>query len=275
MLASESERQRAFLSAVLGRELLRAVVPPLRAAGIAVMPLKGIWLQAFVYGDARPRPITDVDLLVPEPSYDAARAVLASLGFRVQTGSRSETIFVHADHELPVDLHQRLFRPGAFRLPTAALFARATRSARAFGVELYMPDPLDAFAHLVGHHVKSRTRRDDPMRREDLRATAEAFELDPRTTARHLHAAGMARAARYLFAEQADAFSRALLAALPEDPVGERVAAWAGALAHDGTRSPWLGALPGFLLERSLPAALAAVALRALERAQGDSPKEQ
>jgi hypothetical protein len=153
-------------------------------------------------------------------------------------------------------------------MPTRALFERASRDSSVFGVELELPDPLDVFAHLVGHFVKSRTALDDPMRLADFVAIAERCALEPVSCARRLQEVGMARAARYALAGLAerDAFSRALLTALPADPRGERIVALARSIAERNGSTSALGALPGFLLDRSLLAGVGALALRLLDR---------
>jgi hypothetical protein len=263
---------RAFVSRVVGRELVRSVVPALTSAGIAVMPLKGVWLQARVYRSSRDRVITDVDLLVPEQDYARALALLAQRGWHSQASNVSETSLSHPDFALPIDLHQRLFTRGAFRLATAGVFERACRDESSFGIELHMPDPLDAFAHLVGHFVKSRARLDDAMRLDDFKTVAEVCALDARACAQRLHAVGMARAARYalhgLAVTDESGFFAEVLRSLPVDRFGEGAASLALRIAERGEGTRLLGALPGFLLDRSVAAGGMALALRLLDRAR-------
>lgn len=255
---------RALLSHVVGRAVVQRVAPLLSRAGIPVMPLKGVWLQARVYGEAGGRVITDVDLLVPEAAFARSIAVLTEGGWKARAGNASEISLEHPDFSLLVDLHCRLFRPGAFALSTAAVFERSTVDRELFGVELFAPCPLDVFAHLLGHFVKSRTRRDDHIRLRDFTALAHHFNLDAVQCARHLHAAGMARAARYVLPSltSTDTFCAEVLSALPRDPAGRLVVALAGSLAERSHIRSLVGALPGFLLERSLAAGARSLLLR-------------
>ena len=64
-------------------KILRA----LQAANIPVVPLKGIWLAEWVYGNIALRSMGDVDLWVARSQLDAARQVMHSLGY----SSRSKT----------------------------------------------------------------------------------------------------------------------------------------------------------------------------------------
>jgi len=66
--------------------------------GIALMPLKGIWLQVCVYRSAGTRSITDVDILVRESDYERAQHVLIAAGFRaneIPDKPRVNSIYTH------------------------------------------------------------------------------------------------------------------------------------------------------------------------------------
>ena len=281
-MSLREQTARALVSEVAGREAIAFIVPLLQRAGIPVMPLKGAWLQACVYGSAGNgrganvvgvRVITDVDLLVPEARFADALAALRAGGFRARPAhTASAQALDHPALTLPLDLHCRLFTRGAFRLATDALFERARPDQSAFGVPVLLPDPQDVFAHLVGHFLKSRTRCHDQVRLADFAAIAARYELDPRRLAQHLDRAGMARAARYVLHHLADAdgnsFCRDVLEALPADAFGARLAAaarFAQGPLH-GQLGP-LGALPGFLLDRSLVAGGLSLTLRLSELA--------
>jgi hypothetical protein len=258
--------RRALLSLVAGREVLGQAARTLGAAGIPLMPLKGVWLQSCVYTGDECRAITDVDVLVPEAAFDDALHKLEREGWRPRSGNVSECALAHPDMLLPIDVHRRLFSRGAFSLPTHALFRRGTPDESAFGVHVFLPDPRDALAHLVGHFVKSRTDARDPMRIGDFVAVARRLQLDPHDCARHLHAAGMTRAVRYAVRELAthEPFYASLLEALPRDPLGSALLRLARAASGAGPRSA-LGAAPGFLLDRSLAAGARALVLRAVD----------
>ncbi|HKP63391.1 MAG TPA: nucleotidyltransferase family protein [Polyangiales bacterium] len=261
---------RGLVSHLVGRAVLEAAAGALAQRSIRLMPLKGIWLQERVYAaDPAERPITDVDVLVPEGDYARAIELLCAAGFRLLSSDVWQAALLAPGLPLPLDLHKRVFARAAFRMPTAELFARGTRDRRRFGVELVLPDPLDVFAHLVGHFVKSRGGRDSaPFRLRDFARLAEGARLDPERTARHLMHCRLARASRYVLSCVPDAldpsgFCAATLARLPRDPAGEVCASTMLRLRDRVGPRARLAALPGFVLEPSLGAAVVSLVMRA------------
>ena len=101
-----------FLKAA-GPALVKRVAEILHRRRIPVMPVKGVLLQRLVYGERSFRPIADVDILVPEPQFGAARAALRDSGFtdeRWELGGWQVTLRDPAGPPLGVDLHRRLTR---------------------------------------------------------------------------------------------------------------------------------------------------------------------
>jgi len=245
------------------------VTHALRPAGITPLVLKGVWLQACIYEQHEPRVITDVDLLVSEREFERAISALTRAGWRRRSGNAYELSLDHAELQLPIDLHRRLFTRGAFRLSTDAVLERSRVDHAAFGVAVRLPDPRDALAHLIGHFIKSRLRADDSDRLRDFVAIARRKPFEAADGARHLHAVGMARAARYVLHHLAhaehDGFYRGLLDALPRDLLAKPFVQLAGAVASSSSAAGVVGAIPGFLLDRSLMAGARALVLRALD----------
>jgi Uncharacterised nucleotidyltransferase len=256
---------------LIGCALLDTTAKLLGRIGIPVMPLKGIWLQRLVYADPRQRMISDVDVLVPEHHYEQAQASLMAAGWKLRSSNVAESSYTAPDWRLPLDLHRRLFTRQSFRLSTADMFARGREDTKLFGAPVVLPDPLDGFAHVLGHFVKSRgyaSAADNALR--DLPLMAAKLQLDPQLCAQRLAQCGMARAARYALpliasSDQA-AFGPAVLHHLPNDPPGSAIAfAMRTLRAHCSEHSPW-AALPGFALEPTLPKALQVFALRAWDK---------
>jgi hypothetical protein len=263
------DARRALVSQIVGREVLIRAARALAPAGIVPVVLKGVWLQACIYAEHEFRVITDVDLLVSERDFERAITALMRAGWRRQSGNASELSLAHPELHLPIDLHRRLFTRGAFRLSTDAVVERSRVDHAAFGASVRTMDPRDALAHLIGHFVKSRMRTDDPDRLRDFVAIARRQPFEPVDGARHLHAVGMARAARYVLDDlaraQRDGFYRELLEALPSDRMAKPIVKLSRAIAISGSASGVVGAMPGFLLDRSLPAGARALVLRALD----------
>lgn len=254
-LGERADRGRA--SHVVGRAVLVEAARVLTEAAIPVLPLKGIWLQQFVYRDASERPITDVDVLVPEPLYQLARAALLAHGWMARSHNVSESSYTTPALPMPLDLHARLFTRGAFRLHTAELFARAHRDESSFGVPVCCPDPRDVLAHAVGHALKSGgawSGEGHDLR--DIPRIAAVFALSPRACAAHLERAGLARAARFVLplmaAGEPERFGAEVVAALAPDPIGSALARSANALrTHIGAHAH-LASATGFALDSSL-----------------------
>lgn len=256
MSVDVAELGRNLARAAVGREVLVAAVEALAEHDVPLVPLKGVYLQARVYECPEQRPIRDVDVLVPEHRFDAARERLVAAGWRWQAVNASEATATSPAHALPLDVHRRLFAPGAFDLATVDVFARTRPDRTRFGVEVWMPDPLDVLAHLVGHFVKSRSGPEDHVHLRDFAELARAHALAPVACARHLERAGLARAARYALGLAAqsspDPFARDVLGALRGDPVGTTLASLARRARTQVPRGSALAALPGYLLEPSL-----------------------
>jgi hypothetical protein len=269
--ASDAKRlaTRAFVTAVSARETLADVARELARAEIPVMPLKGALLQLDVYAsDPAQRLLTDVDVLVPESSFVAAMQRLAQRGYRPLSAGPSwiEAAFA-APRGLPVDLHRRLFCPLRYRLPTHEVFQRARRDRGMLGVSIWLPDPLDTAAHLIGKFVTDHVTRDATDRFVDLEALVRHHGLAPDALADHLSRCGLARAARYVLGRGERArgapLYRAVLQHLPSTSLDVSIATLAGPLCAALDGGP-LAALPAHLLNTSLWRGAASLSLAAL-----------
>jgi hypothetical protein len=196
--------------------------------GVApIAPLKGVLLEVGARPGRAAR-MADVDVLVPEDRYEAAHAALERAGIRCIARDRDDRARTFSGGvPATVDLHRRLFKTGLFRMPTRALFERALLDEESYGAPVWILDPLDTYAHLLGHAISGRqpaAGRAKALR--DMRAFAEHHGLEARRTADHLRRAGMGRAARLLLteADPSDPFARAVLDALPTDPLGRALA---------------------------------------------------
>jgi Uncharacterised nucleotidyltransferase len=262
---------RALVSQLVGSSVLRQAAGVLVRHGIFVMPLKGVWLQHFVYREPGQRVITDVDVLVSEQRYADACGALVEAGWSPQGGNVSESSYCAPGLPLPLDLHKRLYSRAAFRMSSRELFERSRPDSTTFGVAVVLPDPVDVLAHLIGHALKSRAGlSSDSNVLRDIPQLAAAFVLDPTHCAARLEHYGLARAARFVLpltaAHDASGFGAAILRALCFDPVGVAVTQAMKALsAHMGSQSQ-LSALPGFALESSLGRGVLACALRAWDK---------
>ena len=281
MLGPGALTEPAWTSHVLGRAVLQAAVRVLAAHDIPVMPLKGLWLQQFVYGEAGDRRITDVDVLVPEGMYRSARRALASAGFQLCSANVSEAAYRAPNLPLPLDLHRRLFTRAAFHVSVGELFERGTHDQTTFGVPVIQPDPADVLMHLIGHALKAGTAwlgRGHELR--DMPRLLAAFELSPAACAERLEQTGLARAARFVLpltaADDPGLRGPALLSCLRSDPAGELIAACTARLRSHMADAERVPVWPAFALDSSVPRGVAAFLLRLwdkpLERRRHERP---
>jgi hypothetical protein len=261
--------KRMLVSHLVGRVVLQRCAEVLHPLGIAVMPLKGVWLQHFVYGPSGSRLITDVDVLVLPEHYREAQRALEQAGWKLRAEEVSESTFFAPDLGLPLDLHKHLYTRGAFRASAARIMQRGVPNSDAFDCPILLPDPLDVFSHLVGHALKGAGAwRGTGNELTDIPRLIEVFELSPQLCAARLQEDGLARAARFvlpLLRSEGSSATAEILACLPRDPVGvslERVvhALW---LAHSGRRHGHTVA--GFMLDSSMMRGAYALCLRIMD----------
>lgn len=224
----DERRKRQVVTALAQDALLRRLGRLLERQGVSAVLLKGLALRRLAYADPADRSCDDLDLLVGPARFDETTRLLASEGFAPwpsKTDARVAT-FSEPATRLLVDVHAELFAQGQFALPAAAIVARS-RPMEGFGTTLRLPDPLDLFAHLVGHYALERRygRRHHP---EDFERLAIRQQLAPPSIAAHLHATGLATAARFTFADLGTPFARTMLEALPGSLTRDVLAGVAG-----------------------------------------------
>lgn len=211
--------------AVVARDVLRETARILGHEGIPLMPLKGVVLSQLLYSDPALRPMSDVDVIVPEALFAPAIRALSAAGFEPEGAGRNlMAVSFGTPQRFPLDLHQRLFGRARYRLSTHALFARSTLDRKLFGFPVRLADPMDTFAHLVGKFAYDHVRDDGTRGLEELAAFAVHQALEPRALGQHLERCGMARAARFAlgYAERVSPHPvlSAVLRSLSSDPIG-------------------------------------------------------
>ena len=135
----------------------RTVLQHLRAAGIAVIVLKGAYLAQAVYRDPALRLMSDVDLLVKAADVDRARDLFHALGYTpaaIKTGA-PETLhhdqYVHPSHPVEFELHWALVSHGdPFRIDLDGLWERAVAVSLA-GIPVCTLSAVDTVVHLCLH----------------------------------------------------------------------------------------------------------------------------
>jgi len=185
---------REIYLATAGPALVKQAAEALQPREIPLMPLKGVLLQRLVYRDGPFRPITDVDLLVPERRFYEALAVLQAEGFSEvhwQRGRWQATLIRTSGPRLGIDLHRRLTRTDRASLTSADLFRRGFIDTKLFAAPVVIPCPEDLFAHLLLHATLHWLKRGRLHHPGDFEAVADRLALDVSACAAHLERHGL------------------------------------------------------------------------------------
>ncbi len=270
--------RRARVSAWLAEQTLLDAVAVLGRGSIAVMALKGVLLQRWIYADVSERVMCDVDVLVPPSRFHEATDRLVRAGYTHFKHSRSGVeVALRSPGGFVLDLHRHLFEPGRYRLTPESVFARAVWDTELFDSPVMRPCNEDMFCHLLGKFVTDRralveprqpvlgagapignqpadyaehSAWEDGQRLDELLRFALHVGLDAEATAAHVEACGMSRAARYVLGwvarsghgekleSPAREFSGALVRCLCNDPMGEVLVDRLHRTASLGNQSP-------------------------------------
>lgn len=258
---TERTSARARAAAAMAADALVAdVAACLAEEDIAILPMKGVLLQHWLYEDPSERPMTDVDLLVRPTDLERATRALCRAGYR-PTGHESVGGLVFGTRfGLPLDLHPHLFDPARYRMSTDDVFQRATTDTALFGEAVSIPSPLDVYAHLVGKFGSDHLTARHVGRLQEIARMGAYLDASPRVTSSHLVACGMRRVARYVLplarAHCRAGFAAEVEQALPTDLVGEAIARLAGAALSRLSPFSRVGAVCAHLLNDSVPRGL-------------------
>lgn len=270
-MGNDTRRQDVgrWTAALAAKDAVARIAARFAEHRLPLAPLKGA-LLIHVYGrDPLERSLSDADVLVPAARFDEACALVRRLGWRFakeEQGGR-QRLFLPVDGGLSLDLHAELFPQGVFRLSAERVLSRSRVDASVFGAPVLVLDPLDAWAHLLGHAALTFLFEHRMHHLDDLAFLARREGLSAPSLARHLKNAKLETAARYvleLAAQQGDVFAPTMIAALGRNPVSETLA-WG--IRRTVPRLPerrGLGLVPPAVLHRP-----ALVALRNLAGAAG------
>jgi hypothetical protein len=250
------------LNDLVRRMVLKEVLNCLAGRGIPVMPLKGALLAYTVYDDPRDRRVSDIDLLVPESAFEASIGALAANGYQPMRQTQyHERMLCASGVPIPIDLHRTLFPRGRFRLSTKEIFARGLQNTVLYGTSVVLPDPYDAYAHLIGHEACHHRMPIDPRTSKDLFKLASRHSLDSGQCAAHIDRVGLARAARYALFDlsREDPFAFEVFEKLRHDSVGDFLASTARAWTMRFTQESIPSRVAGHMTNSSLLLAARAI----------------
>jgi hypothetical protein len=165
---SSAPRYRRWAQQMLAENALRQVAPAFAAAGLPVVPVKGLALARWIYADTSERGLLDVDLLVPREEIPRVRACVEQADFRLFHASRvfGEVVFSVAD--VVIEVHSSLGLHDLTGIEVREVLARARTDAETFGFAVSRIDDLDHFTLVAANIVKDHFRKGQAHHRQDL-----------------------------------------------------------------------------------------------------------
>jgi hypothetical protein len=148
--------------------LLRSVSEALAAAGITVLPVKGILTAHLLYDDVASRPLLDIDLRLRRSDFQPAMAVARRLRWNPQLTSPVLWTAILKVDGFEVDIEATLGPPGLCGLRVEDVLARASRHTGPFGFPHLQPAFEDHALILVLNAFKDGLKP-QPWATEDLR----------------------------------------------------------------------------------------------------------
>jgi len=159
-LASTAEAAKNLLLV----DELQAILRSSHQSGLGCVPLRGVALGEWLYGNPVARPTGDIDLLVRREELDGMRTVLSALGFREVEPRPGAAVrydytlaFFKWHHLLVIaEPHWSLaYQPFLDRLDMAAVWRRC-QPAHVLGIPSYQLATEDLLLHLSLHYLHHR-----------------------------------------------------------------------------------------------------------------------
>jgi len=132
---------------------LPPVVAALVKAGVRVAAIKGVAYATALYETPAERPMTDVDLLVPDRSFAAASSILGELGFVREPVIPHHHATTWVRDSLVIDLHRNIVGLGRSRIDLDAVWQRTVAGWPDGASRL---DPSDELVFHLVHMTRNR-----------------------------------------------------------------------------------------------------------------------
>lgn len=169
----EEERRITALDNLQNYGVFRRIAQALRERGVPVIALKGLHLAELVYRDISLRPMSDLDILVPQSQVELAVATLQSLEFELNKGLPTgyDVGLTHRRLDILVEVHWALGRATGSYSPPVEEVWRSAAAVRLADADVQVMSPeyllLHVCAHLAYHHLFAL----------DLRALCDIAEI--------------------------------------------------------------------------------------------------
>jgi hypothetical protein len=173
------ERAATWAQHEFAAEAFRQVVEVTNAAGIDVLPVKGIVLAHTIYERVEERPMVDVDFRVRRRDLKRLGSILRGAGWPVRVASRQlGTMEIQANRTL-VEFESSVGPPGVCAVGVEDMISRATMRTT-LGVDHLEPEVHDHALLLCVNAFKDKLVLAAPWAQEDLHRIALTPEFDVR-----------------------------------------------------------------------------------------------
>ncbi|MBD2848645.1 nucleotidyltransferase family protein [Paenibacillus sp. IB182496] len=151
-----ARRERMAFQNLVLRHKSNEVLALLDTAGIATIPLKGVWFAERFFGHVAGRGTSDIDLLVHPERLGAATALLERSGYAHRKDEHNHTVLEQVRHGLGinVELHWKLDKARGSAQRDAPLWAAARRLPGYTAI--YELDELHVLYAIVLHGLRHR-----------------------------------------------------------------------------------------------------------------------
>ena len=171
-------RDAALVSDLQRRSVLRQVLAALGANAIDIVVLKGAALANTVYPHSYLRPMTDLDLWLPDRQLDDAVEILLKSGLAIVKGALPDGTLTHAidqrrliderSHVL-VELHGAVHSLDCLSSSRIERLRAASVPLAAHGIEMQILSPADAVLHTCLHLARINRFANSQLSLLDLR----------------------------------------------------------------------------------------------------------
>jgi hypothetical protein len=169
---------RQLLVDTIAVNALRQVLEVGRAAGVVVVPVKGVVLCRWLYPSVGDRPYRDLDLLVERAALPPLLAAVKARGWTIRHVSIEMGELEFEVDRLAVEVHAEFGRRDLSGLSNHEVIARASPDGDTFPFEILRVDDIDHFLLLVANVIKKSYTYANPHQPADLERLL--VRLEPR-----------------------------------------------------------------------------------------------
>jgi hypothetical protein len=172
-------KKDVFVTHLLAESILARALPRFEAAGVDVLPVKGIVTAGLLYDDVSERPITDIDLRIRPRDLERALEVGKRAGWTLLRYSRPYLNVVFRTDGLSLDVEASIGPPGLCAIDVGDMITRARRVESPYGYRYLEPELHDHAVVLCVNAFKDKLSRCAPWAVSDVERIARLPAFDP------------------------------------------------------------------------------------------------